>query len=113
MDTQIYIDDLLNRFGGYSFTETQENALYTVQFLDAADGIVQEATKMTLLDCYLTIRDNLLGVPRPQFRLTATQIAHLDTTEIELGITILNLDDDTSVCWNGTEWASVAGDQQN
>ncbi len=113
MDTQIYKDDLLNRFGGYSFKETQENSLYTVQFLNAADGIVQEATKMTLLDCYMNIRENVLGVETIQFRLTASQIAHLDTPAIKPGITVLNLDDDTSVCWNGDDWVSVAGDQQN
>lgn len=113
MNTQIYIDDLLNRFGGYSFTETQENAMHTVQFLNGSGEIVQAATKMDLLDCYMNIRENVLGVEAIQFRLTGDQINSLDTTTIEPGITVLNLDDDNSVCWNGTKWASVAGDQQN
>lgn len=109
MDKQIYVDDLLNRFGGYSFTETKDNDLYTVQFLNASEDIVQAATRMDLLDCYMNIRENVLGVEAIQFRLTAAQIANLDTYKIEPGITVLNTDNDMSVSYDGTEWVSVAG----
>ena len=108
MDKQIYIDDLLNRFAGYSFEETKENNLYTVVFLNVSEKIAS-ATRMDILDCYINIRENVLGVEAVQFRLTTAQIDNLDTVQIEPGITILNSDKDMSVSWNGTEWVTVAG----
>jgi len=108
MDKQIYIDDLLNRFAGYSFEETKENNLYTVVFLNLSEKIAS-ATRMDILDCYRNIRENVLSDDKPQFRLTTAQIDNLDTIQIEPGITVLNLDKDMSVSWNGTEWVTVAG----
>jgi len=108
MDKQIYIDDLINRLPGYSFEETKKNNLYTVVFLNVTEKIAS-ATRMDILDCYRNIRENVLSGDKPQFRLTTSQIDNLDTIKIDPGITVLNLDKDMSVSWNGTEWVTVAG----
>lgn len=87
---QIYRPDMLNRFTGYSFTETAQGDLWLVEFKDGSGTAVDAALKGSLDDCYTRIRQNLVGGADILPRLTTIQRNNI--TEPADGLLIFNLD---------------------
>lgn len=73
---EIYRDDLLNRYGGHTFTETITGDITKVEFKDGASAIIMKSSKMDAKDAYKVIRDVLVGSD-VMLCLTTVQISAL------------------------------------
>lgn len=104
----LYINDLLNRFSGYSFTESTTGSLSTVSFLDGSSTEVSAATARELIDAYRAIRLDILNGESPIFLSSTTERDAL--TNVDAGATIYNTDVDEDETYNGTSWVSAGGE---
>ncbi len=67
MNKNIYVNDLLHRYPGYSFAETPRGDLVTVAFLNEEGEEQAAATKELSIDAYRAIRTDMLGVEPFEF----------------------------------------------
>ena len=101
---QMYINDLLNRYSGHTFTETTVGDLIKVELKNASSDIVSEATKMTKLDAYRVIRNDMLEGNGILHRSTGVQRTALTTTNILKGTRTHDEDTDTILIFDGTNF---------
>lgn len=108
-DTNLYINDLIHRYSGYTFNETSPNegeSIYRVSF-HSGSGKVAEAKGLSFLDCYQKIRKDVLDGESPAFLSTTTERDAL--TNIHMGFPIFNVTTDRNESYNGSTWNSAAG----
>ena len=101
-DTDLYANDLIHRFPGYSFLETIVGSMTRVQFRDGGLATVAEATTLVVIDAYKHIREDMLdGQPANFISTTAERDA---LTGLLNGTQILN--DDTYIidCFDDATW---------
>lgn len=108
MDKAIYINDLINRFPGFQFSETTNNDLITVSFLDASEIEVSSSENLDILDAYKTIRLDVLDGQRFFFLSTTDQRDALINPDT--GLSILNITTKRIEIFNGVEWVSAGGE---
>lgn len=106
-DKDLYIDDLINRFPGHTFTETITGALTKVEFKDGGSTVIFEATRMDVFDAYKNIRENLVGDSNILFLVTPTQRDALINTIT--GRPVWNDNQLITEVWDGVEWMNTAG----
>ncbi len=105
---EVFRDDLLNRFPGYTFTETAVDDLTNVEFRDGGDEVVNSSKKLDALDSYKDIRKDILKNNDVKFRLTQSQIDAL--IGIDEGVEIWNTTTDTTNVRSSSSWvAPTAG----
>lgn len=107
MNKDIYVNDLMHRRPGHSFTETVKGDLTVVAFLDDADVEQASSTNEVVMDAYRNIRINVLGGEKPVFLLSQTERDAL--TELDQGVLIYNITTSRNECFNGTGWMNAAG----
>lgn len=107
MDKAIYINDLLHRNAGFSFTETVISSMTLVEFKDGADQVVAQAKTLVIEDAYKNIRAQMLGDATPDFLTTTTEKEAL--TSVDRGIPIFDITLGRSDCFNNGAWISAAG----
>lgn len=107
MNKNIYINDLLHRFSGYSFTETTVGNITTVTFLDAGSATIAKATGLKVIDAYRKIRLEVLNGETPIFLSTTIQRDAL--TNVNISTTIDNITKEYIERYNGTLWENIAG----
>jgi len=106
-DKNLYINDLLARNSGYSFTESTTNSIITVTFKDGSSVTQAEATGLTLIDAYRKIRLDVLNGEIPAFLSTTTQRDAL--TNVDRSTIIDNITTGYLERYNGTSWGNIAG----
>lgn len=110
MEKDIYVNDLMHRFPGYSFTETPKGDLVTVAFLNGALAEVAAATTLDLVAAYDHIRFNVLGSRNPIFISTAVERDALDVNFLASGVLLWNTDDKVVDFLNmAGNWLSTGG----
>lgn len=108
MNKDIYVNDLLHRFSGYSFVETTIGSMTKVEFKDGGSTTVAESQTLVLVDAYINIRNQMLeGHSVPVFISTGTERDAL--TGIENGTIILNDDNYAMECVDDDVWYPSAG----
>lgn len=108
MDHNILINDLLHRFPGYSFVETNVGDMFNVEFKDASLVVVSEYLRMSYVDCYHAIRNDVLNNFNPVYLSTTIQRDLL--VDVKKGILILNLTTNRNEYFNSIGWISSAGE---
>lgn len=110
MNKDIYENDLLHRFSGYSFVETAVGSLTQVEFQDGGSATVAEATTLVLVDAYKNIREQMLEGANVQCFISTT--AERDAlTGVDNGTIILNDDSYAMQCFDEDIWYPAAGTQ--
>ena len=108
MNKDIYVNDLLHRYSGYSFVETTLGSMTQVEFQDGGSSTVAEATNLVLVDAYINIRSQMLeGNMVPCFISTPTE--RDASTNIENGTIILNEDNYGMECIDKDVWYPATG----
>ena len=103
----LYKNDLIHRYASHTFEETTTGSLINVKFKNASSVVIEESTKLVLVDAYRAIRGNLLIGENPVFRSTSAQRDAL--ASIDSGTLIDNITTGFIERYNGTAWGSVAG----
>ncbi len=98
---ELYRDDLLNRFSGYSFVETTVGSMTQVEFQDGGSITVSESTTLVVDDAYQIIREDLVGGSEILITIDETQRDAL--TSPVTGTLIFNTDG-TVECYSGSDW---------
>lgn len=106
-DKNLYINDLVHRFASHTFTETVSGDLNTVAFKNASGVTIDSSRKMKTIDCYASIRFNLLGSEPPHFLCNATQRDAI--TSPDKGLQIFNITSGRDEVYDGSGWISSAG----
>lgn len=111
-DKNIYINDLIHRYAGHTFTETTSNDEILVQFKNASSVLIAQAraqSSLVLVSAYQKIRNQLLKGENPVFLSNTIQRNAL--VGVTNGTAIYNLTIGTgrNESYNGTAWESVAG----
>lgn len=102
-----YRDDLLNRPPADSFLETTVGSMILVELRDAGLTVIGAAQKLTQLDAYRQIREDLIGL-RSEVAITVSEAqrdAWAGTPLIGEGF-IYNTDGGVEV-WDGVAWTPV------
>jgi len=108
MNKDIYVNDLLHRYSGYSFVETTVGSMTQVEFQDGGSATVAEATTLVLVDAYKNIRDQMLeGAFIAAFISTPTERDAL--TGVDNGTLILNDDSYAMECFDESTWYPASG----
>ena len=108
MNKQIYINDLLHRFSGYSFVETAVGSMTLVEFQDGGSSTVAESQDIVVVDAYSNIRQQMLeGAFVPCFISTTTERDAL--TGVDNGTIILNDDSYAMECFDDDNWYPSTG----
>ena len=108
MNKDIYVNDLLHRYSGYSFVETVIGSMTQVEFQDGGSSTVAEATTLVLVDAYRNIRQQMLeGSQIPCFISTTAERDAL--TGVDNGTIILNDDSYAMECVDDDVWYPSAG----
>jgi len=107
MDKDIYANDLLHRFPGYSFTETVIGDLVTVAFLNVQEVELAAARTELTVDAYRTIRRDVLGGEIPVF-LSSTSERNL-LSNLSKGVVIFNTNKQRIEAFDGSDWLSSSG----
>lgn len=107
-DKSLYINDLLARNSGYSFSEVTTNDIFTVTFKDGSSVTQAEATGLTLIDAYRKIRFDVLDGEIPAFISTTTQRDAL--SGVDTGTTIFNTTASEDQVYTGSSWMSAGGE---
>lgn len=108
-DHNLYINDLIHRNSGYSFSESTTGSIITVTFKDGSSNTVAEQTGLTLIDAYRKIRFDVLNGEVPAFLSTTTQKDAL--TNVDLGTVIHDINTGNLQFYNSSSaWISSAGD---
>lgn len=97
----MYVNDLLHRKSGYSFTESLTGSIYTVTFKDGSSVTQAEQTGMSLIDAYRKLRLDVLDGETPVFQSTTTQ---RDALSVHAGTHIHNITTDTNQMYTGVAW---------
>lgn len=108
MDKAIYINDLVHRYSGHTFTETTVGSLTKVEFKDSGSVLVKRKTNLDVIDAYRAIRQDLLESEDPLFLSTTTERDAL--TDVDTGTTIYNISNSDDETYNGTSWVSAGGE---
>ena len=103
---QVYRDDLLNRFSGYTFTETVINSMTLVELKDAGLVVVASDKVLVADDGYVNIRRQMGILENILCELTGAQIALLTGTLS--GVQIFNKDTGGTQLYNGSVWIGGA-----
>lgn len=108
MNKDIYVNDLLHRFSGYSFVETTLDSMTQVEFQDGGSSTVAEATTLVIVDAYINIRSQMLeGHSIPCFISTPAERDAL--TNIDNGTIILNDESYAMECVDDDIWYPASG----
>lgn len=107
MDKNIYINDLIHRYSGHTFTEVVTNDLTKVTFKNAGSVVIREKVKMDAIDAYHAIRRSLLASEDPDFLSTTTERDAL--TNVDRGTAIFNITTLRDESYDGTNWIGAAG----
>ena len=106
MDKNLYINDLIARNPGYTFTETLSGSLYTVSSKNVS-AVVAEVVGLTLIDAYRKIRLDILNGARPVFLSTTAQrdaLINVSKSRLIDNITLGHLE-----LYTGAAWINAAG----
>ncbi len=106
-DKNIYINDLIHRFPGHTFTETVVGSMTKVTFKDAGLVTIGEQKKLLVSDAYLAIRLDLLEGLNPAFLSTTSE---RDALIVDPGTELLNITVLINQIYTGSEWLSVGGE---
>ncbi len=108
MNKDIYVNDLLHRFSGYSFVETTIQSMTKVEFQDGGSSTVAESINLVLVDAYRNIREQMLeGFDVPCFISTPAERDAL--TGVDDGTIILNNATYAMECIDDDIWYPAAG----
>ena len=103
-----YRDDTLNRFPAHTFLETTPGSMFRVVLRDAGLVVIGDSgNKLTLLDCYREIREDLIGL-RSEIAITVSEAqrdAWTGTPATGEGF-IYNTNGGVEV-WDGAAWTPV------
>ncbi len=98
MNKDIYVNDLLHRYSGYSFVETTVGSMTLVEFQDGGSATVAEAKTLVLVDAYINIRSQMLEGRTPEFVSTAAEAAAL--TDVDNGTVIQDATSYSLLCFD-------------
>lgn len=101
----LYKNDLIRRYASHTFEETTTGSLINVKFKNASSVVIEEATKLVLIDAYRAIRGNLLIGETPAFLSTTTERDAL--TNVDAGTLIDNITSGHIERYNGVAWKSA------
>ncbi len=103
MNKDIYENDLLHRFSGYSFVETTVGSMTLVEFQDGGSATVAESKTLVVVDAYRNIRLQMLeGEAVSTFISTSAERDAL--TDVDNGTIILNDDTYGMECVDDDTW---------
>lgn len=108
-DKNLYINDLLHRYSGYSFTESTTGSIIIVTFKDGSSNTIAEAEGLTAIDAYRKIRLDLLGALVPLFISTTTQRDAL--SNLYEGTHIHNITKGRDETYYSSAWIAAGGEQ--
>lgn len=107
MDKEIYISDLVNRRPGYTFNETIIGDFTKVTFLDESLVEIASAKKMSVVDAYRSIRNDVLeGENLPFLVSTKDRDALANLNEPTFIFNTTNLRNES---YHNKKWDSSAG----
>jgi hypothetical protein len=102
-----YRDDLLNRFASHSFTETPVGSMTLVEFFDSVPTLVASSQKLTLVDAYRSIREDLVGL-RSEIMITVSEVQRDAWTGTPaLGEGPIYNETNTAELYDGVAWTPV------
>jgi len=107
-DKNIYINDLIHRFPGHTFTEVVVGDLTKVTLKDPGSVTIAEQMHLSVLDAYRSIREDLLKAETPSFISTTSQRDAL--VAVDRGTEILNITVLQNQIFTGSIWLSVGGE---
>ncbi len=108
MNKDIYVNDLLHRFSGYSFVETTIQSMTKVEFQDGGSATVAEATNLVLVDAYMIIRSDMLEASPAAFLSSETERDAL--SDLDTGTQIYNLTASRNETYDGSKWVAAGGE---
>ena len=104
-EKNLYINDIVHRLPGYTFTESTNGSLLTVTLKNASSVVVDKSTKLVLIDAYRALRANILLREEPVFLSTTTQRNAL--TSVDKAIQLYNITIGRDEVYDGTNWIGV------
>ena len=108
MNKDIYENDLIHRFPGYTFSETPVQSQTLVEFKDGGSVTQAQAQTLVLVDAYHNIFLQMLeGHAVPAYLSTSSERDAL--TDVDDGTIILNIDTSEMECVNADVWQPSAG----
>lgn len=107
-DKNIYINDLIHRFPGHTFTELVVGDLTKVSFKDPGSVTIAEQVNLLVLDAYRLIREDLLKAESPSFLSTTSERDAL--VDVDRGTELLNITVLQNQIFTGSIWLSVGGE---
>lgn len=98
----LYVEDLKNRFSGYTFTETNIGDMFKVDFKDGSSNVIASSTKNSLEDAYKSVRNDVLDGNGVLCESTSAQRALM--TGIMTGTRTLDLTTNALLFFDGANW---------
>lgn len=107
-DKNIYINDILHRRPGHTLTETAVGDMTKVTLKDAGSVIIAEQKKLSVLDAYRLVREDILLAEDRRFLSTTSERDAL--VNIEQGTPIFNIEMLQEQVFTGSIWLSAGGE---